>query len=120
VAGSFGALGGVRGSLVAVSWCCCSAAVVTWCMQLETAVGDSGLGDVAYGVGSGGDMAVGVNENTLAWTIWALMRGTTGTGMTAGGGWMVVVDVIDVISQCLATGGCQTLKLLIINILIFN
>jgi len=115
VAGSFGALGGVQGSLVAVSWCCCSAAAVTWRTRLETAVGDGG--DVAYGVGGRGDVAVGVDENTLAWPVWALTRGTTGTAMMAGGGWMVVVDVI---SQCLATGGCQTLKLLIINILIFN
>jgi hypothetical protein len=33
---------------------------------------------------------------------------------------MVVVGGRDMIGQCLATGGCQTLKLLIINILIFN
>ena len=33
---------------------------------------------------------------------------------------MVVVGGIGVMGQCLATGSCQTLKLLIINILIFN
>ena len=89
-----------------------------WRMRLETVVGDGG--DMVYRVGGRGDVAGGVDENTLAWPVWALTRGTTGMATMAGGGWMVVVDVIDVISQCLATGGCQTLKLLIINILIFN
>jgi hypothetical protein len=36
------------------------------------------------------------------------------------GCWMVVVSGRDMMGQCLATGGCQTLKLLIINNLIFN
>ena len=78
-------LGGVWGLLVVVSWCWCSSAAVTWRTQLETAGGDGG--DVAYGVGRGRDVAVGVNENTLAWPVWALTRGTAGTATTAGGGW---------------------------------
>ena len=51
---------------------------------MEMAVGDGG--DVAYGVGSNSDMAVGVDENPLAWPIWAFMRGTVGTATMAGGG----------------------------------
>ena len=68
-----------------VSWCWCSSSAVTWWTQLETAVGNSS--DVAYRVGSDGDVAVGVDENPLAWPIWAFMRGMVGMAMTAGGGW---------------------------------
>ena len=38
----------------------------------------------------------------------------------AGGLGMVVVSGRNVMGQCLAMGGCQTLQLLIINILIIN
>jgi len=55
---------------------------------LETAAGDSGDGsDVAYGVGSCGDMVVGLDENALAWPVWAFARAMAGMAMTAGGGW---------------------------------
>jgi len=36
-----------------------------------------------------------------------------GGGSDDGGCWMVVVDGMEVMGQCLATDGCQTLKLLI-------
>jgi hypothetical protein len=51
--------------------------VVRWCLGLI--IGS----DVAYTVGGGGDMVVGVDQNTLAWPSWALTRGTVGTAMTA-------------------------------------
>jgi hypothetical protein len=46
-------------------------------------------GDVVYTVGSSGDMAVGVDQNTLAWPSWALTRGTAGTAgwWDSGGRW---------------------------------
>jgi len=55
---------------------------VTWRARLEMAVGGGDV--VAYAVGGGGDVAVGVDENALAWPIWALARGTAGTATTAG------------------------------------
>jgi hypothetical protein len=47
-------------------------------------------GDVAKGVGGSGDVAVGVDENALAWPMWALARenggSSGGVGMLDGGG----------------------------------
>jgi hypothetical protein len=37
-----------------------------------------------------------------------------------GGCWLVVVESRGMMGQCLATGGCQTLQLLVIGRLIIN
>jgi hypothetical protein len=44
---------------------------------------------------------------------------TTAAAAVVGLG-MVVVSGRNVLGQCLATGGCQTLQLLLINVLIIN
>jgi len=48
--------------------------------------------------------------------------GREGDGGGSGGGtrWVVVVRTGGVMGQCLATGGCQTLQLLLISILIIS
>ena len=110
----------IRGSGVAAG----SSEAVTWHVELiracDVAGGVVGGSDVVGRVVSSGDMAVGVDDDALAWPNWAFMRGGSGAGNIRWGGGMVVVGGKDVIGQCLATGGCQTSKLLIINILIFN
>jgi len=51
--------------------------------------------------------------------MWALARGTAEAAV-AGMRRVVVVRVGGVMGQCLATGGCQTLQLLLISVLIIN
>ena len=78
-------------------------------------------------VGNGGDVALVVvvtwrlvsTKMLLLGPFGHLQGGQRGQRRWLGGG-MVVVGGIDVMGQCLAMGGCQTLKLLIINILIFT
>jgi hypothetical protein len=61
---------------------------VTWRLRAggvgEVRLGVLSDGDVACMVGSSGDMAVSINENALAWPIWALTRGTAGMATMAG------------------------------------
>jgi hypothetical protein len=47
------------------------------------------------------------------------LRGAAATA-AAGGCWLVVVGSRGMMGQCLATGGCQTLQLLVIGRLIIN
>ena len=54
-----------------------SSTAVTLRMRLATAVTWRAVGD-------GGDVAVGVDENTLTWPSWAFVRGTAGTATMAG------------------------------------
>ena len=75
-------------------------------------------------VGDGGDVALAA---AVTWQLVSMKTPSLGPfGHLRGGrrrwlgGGMVVVGGIGVMGQCLAMGGCQTLKLLIINILIFN
>jgi hypothetical protein len=48
------------------------------------------------------------------------LRGAAATAAAVGGCGLVVVRRQAVMEQCLATGGCQTLQLLLINDLIIN
>jgi hypothetical protein len=47
-------------------------------------------------------------------------QGHTTAAAAAGGLWMVVVSGRNVVGQCLATARCQTLQILLINLLIIN
>ena len=51
---------------------------------------------------------------------WGRSRGATAGGMVGGKNGVVVVSRQEMMGQCLATGGCQTWQLLIINMLFIN
>ena len=120
--GRLGAFSGVTWHVGVVSggvWWGSSTAV-TLHTQLATAV-------MWRAVGNGGDVALAaavtwqlVSTKTPSLGPFGHLRGgRQGRRRWLGGG-MVVVGGIGVMGQCLATTRCQTLKLLIINILIFN
>ena len=71
-------------------------------------------GDVAWLVGIG----IG-NGHALTQPMWAVARGTVEVAVGGACG-MVVVRVRGVMGQCLATGSCQTLQLLLISIFIIS
>jgi hypothetical protein len=77
-----------HGHLSTVTWCLRASGIGEVCLGVvsdgDVACAVVSSSDVAYAVGGGGDVVVGVNENALAWPIWALTRGTAGTAMTAG------------------------------------
>ena len=77
---------------------------VTWHVQMPA-------------VGGEGEVAVGLSTRTPSLGLCRHLRGGAAMVVVGGCG-LVVVRSRGVMGQCLAMGGCQTLKLLIIKFLI--